>query len=182
LQNDNYYKQSFIDLYPTGITSENVQDAIATYERTLLTPNSPFDLYLKGDNNAIDDKTKEGYKLFKSYGCSSCHQGVLLGGNMYQKIGVFKSYNRFNQGKKIDFGRYEITKKEEDKFYFKVPSLRNIELTAPYFHDGSEADLLQVIKIMAEYQLGQIMPEEDAQKILSFLYSLTGLQPAPLLK
>ena len=162
------YKELFSKIYKDGITKNNITNAIAEFEKTLITPNSPFDRYLRGDKNAISKKQKEGYELFITKGCISCHQGKNIGGNMFNKFGVVISIDTKN------LGRYNVTKKEEDKYFFKVPSLRNITLTAPYFHDGSQKDLKQVVFFMAKYQVGRPISDEEVDKILSFFKSLEG--------
>lgn len=167
------FNQSFED----GITSKNIQTAIATFERSLITPNAPIDRYLQGDENALSDEQKKGYQLFKDYGCSACHQGVLIGGNMFQKIGIFRTLKELEI--KEDLGRFMVTKNPADKYSFKVPSLRNIALTAPYFHDGQTSNLTEAVKIMAAAQLGQEIPDSDIKKIVAFLHALTGDIPDP---
>lgn len=166
------YKELFGKIYKDGITKKNIADSIAEYEKTLITPNSPFDRYLKGEKNAITEKQKEGYELFKNKGCVACHNGVNIGGNLYSKFGVLYDAQSSN------LGRYHITKKEKDKYYFKVPTLRNIEHTAPYFHDGRTFSLHDTVKIMALYQIGRPITDDEVDKIVSFLYSLS----APLFK
>ena len=176
------YVNKFEKIYNREITENNIKDAIATFERSLYTPNAPFDLYLRGNKNAISPQAKEGYGLFKSYGCVTCHQGMLVGGNMFQSLGVFGDYfaDRGNVIKS-DYGRYNVTGKEEDRYVFKVPSLRNIELTSPYFHDGNAQTLDEAIKLMGQYQLGVDIPQKDVDLIMSFLRSLTGeYQDEPL--
>ena len=165
------YKKEFVDIYKDGITKENIGDAIAEYEKTLITPNAPFDKYLRGDENAITQKQKDGYELFKTKGCIACHHGINVGGNLYNKFGVMKDV------KSKRLGRYEVTKNEADKHYFKVPSLRNVEKTAPYLHDGRYDKLEDVVKFMADYQLGRLVSEEEVDKIVSFLNSLSGEIP-----
>lgn len=165
------YKEKFDAIYSNGITKENIADAIAEYERTLITPNSPFDLYLKGDINALNEDEKEGFELFKTKGCIACHHGVNVGGNLYNKFGIFVSSDS------KDLGRYNVTHKEKDKYYFKVPSLRNIEKTAPYFHDGRTSELDEAVRTMAMYQLGRKITDEEVQKIVAFLKSLSGEIP-----
>jgi cytochrome c peroxidase len=143
LNQDKEYKTQFAKIYKDGITPQNIADAIAEFEKALTTPNSRFDKYLRGDKKALSKEEIEGYKLFKEYGCISCHNGVNMGGNLLQKIGVVKEFIH------EDFGLYNITKKEEDRYYFKVPSLRNVALTAPYFHDGRIPTLEKAVeKIM----------------------------------
>jgi len=176
LQKDPMYVSEFERIYPDGITQENVADAIAEYEKTLVTPNAPFDRYLKGEKNAIDPEAEEGYELFKSKGCIVCHNGVNVGGNFYNKFGIFKDANS------SALGRYNITKKEEDKFVFKVPSLRNVALTAPYMHDGRADTLEEAVEIMSEHQLGRYMSKEEIEKIVAFLKSLTGEIPLSVKK
>ena len=169
------YVNSFEAAYGSEITPDNIKNAIATFQRSLYTPNAPFDLYLKGNKNAISPQAKNGYDLFKSYGCISCHQGMLVGGNMFQSLGIFGNYFA-DRGSitKSDYGRYNVTEKEEDRYVFKVPSLRNIVLTSPYFHDGNPQTLDQAIKLMGKYQLGVDIPQKDVDLIMSFLRSLTG--------
>ena len=162
------YKASFDKIYGQ-ITMQNITDAIAEFEKTLITPNSPFDRYLNGDENAISSQAKRGWEAFKSNGCIACHQGQNVGGTMYQKIGIFEPYpNQEN------LGRYEITKIESDKMVFKVPSLRNVAKTAPYYHDGSIPTLDACVQFMAYYQLGRFLDQQTVDDIVAFLESLTG--------
>ncbi len=173
------YQQSFAQLYSDGITVANVTNALAIYQRSLYTPNSRFDQYLRGNLQAISDSEKQGYQLFKDYGCVSCHQGMNVGGNLYQKFGTMGDYFR-NRGSKIttaDLGRYNVTKNPADKFVFRVPSLRNVALTAPYFHDGSVSTLKEAITVMANYQLGRSLSAQDTTLIANFLRTLTGEHP-----
>ena len=162
------YKASFDKIYGE-ITMKNITDAIAEFEKTLITPNAPFDRYLNGDENAISSQAKRGWEAFKSNGCVACHQGQNIGGTMYQKIGIFEPYpNQEN------LGRYEITKIESDKMVFKVPSLRNVAKTAPYYHDGSIPTLDVCVQFMAYYQLGRFLDQQTVDDIVAFLESLTG--------
>lgn len=151
------YVSKFKEIYLDGITAENIKDAIATFEKSLITPNSRFDRYLLGDANALNEREKKGYQLFKSYGCIACHQGTGVGGNMFQKFGIVKEHP--DKGKR---GLY------------KVPSLRNVALTFPYFHDGSAPTLEEAVQEMAKYQLGRNLNEKDIQFIVDFLKTLTG--------
>lgn len=169
------YRQAFETVYDDKITQANVINAIVTYEETLTTPNAPFDRYIQGDQAALSTAAQEGYQLFKNYGCISCHQGVNVGGNMFQKFGVIGDYfaDRGNITN-ADFGRFNVTQKEADRYVFRVPSLRNVAITPPYFHDGSAATLEQAIEIMVKYQLGRPIPSEHVQRITQFLQSLTG--------
>ncbi|MFK5968921.1 MAG: cytochrome-c peroxidase [Candidatus Marithrix sp.] len=155
------------------ISIDQITDAIAVFEETLVTPNSKFDKWLQGDDNAISTQEKAGYDLFKTKGCITCHNGVGVGGGSYQKFGVVKPYPDTKT-----LGRYGVTKQEQDKYFFKVPLLRNIELTAPYFHDASTWDLAEAVNVMAEYQLGIKLSAEENQNIVAFLKTLTGEQPS----
>ena len=169
--NNTSYQNRFKNIYSDGITKNNIVDAIAEFEKTLTTPNSPFDKYLRGDKNAITQKQMDGYALFKSKGCIACHHGINVGGNLYNKFGVMKDI----ESKRL--GRYEVTKNEGDKYYFKVPSLRNIAKTSPYLHDGRFKKLEDTVKFMAHYQLGRTISQEDVDKVVAFLNSLTGEIP-----
>ena len=165
------YRLAFEKVYTDGITKENIADAIAEYEKTLITPNGPFDRYLKGDKNAIGQEAKRGYALFKEKGCILCHNGVNVGGNLYNKFGVYKDANS------TDLGRYNITGREEDRYIFKVPSLRNVARTAPYMHDGRFAKLRDAVSFMTQYQLGRYMEPEEIDAIVAFLKTLNGTLP-----
>lgn len=167
------YSEAFKRAYGQSINADNIQHAIAEFEKTLLTPNSPFDLYLKGNSTAISPQAKKGYQYFKAYGCISCHQGVNVGGNLFQKMGVLKDI-ALHPVLGQDLGRYTITGNEWDKRVFRVPSLRLVSLTPPYFHDGSVATLSEAIDVMIEYQLGRQVPEEHKLAIIEFLKSLAG--------
>jgi cytochrome c peroxidase len=177
---DPVYQAEFAVSYKGDISKANIQNALATYERTLVTPDSRFDQYLRGDQNAISAEEKAGYLKFKQYGCIACHQGMNVGGNMFQKFGVMGDYfaTRGNQTE-ADLGRYLVTGEEEDKHVFKVPSLRNVALTAPYFHDGSAKTLDDAVDVMFRYQLGRVASKEDKAAIIQFLNTLTGLPPTP---
>jgi cytochrome c peroxidase len=178
---DANYRRMFSGSYRDGVTSVNIQNALATYERTLITPDSRFDRYLRGDPNAISNAEKAGYVKFKQYGCIACHQGVNVGGNMFQKFGVMGDYFAQRGNPTVsDMGRYLVTREEEDKHVFKVPSLRNVALTAPYFHDGSAKTLDAAVDVMFKYQLGRMASREDKAAIIEFLNTLTGeLQRTP---
>ena len=149
-------------------------DAIVEFEKTLITPNSRFDRYLRNDGS-LTNKEIEGYTLFKELGCVSCHQGTNIGGNLYQKFGLFYDYlaERGNIQKQ-DYGRYNTSNREMDKFVFKVPSLRNIAVTAPYLHDGSAKTIEQAISIMGKTQVGKVLTDNEIELIKSFLNTLTG--------
>lgn len=165
----------FARRYPQGIAESSIKDALATFEASLATPNAPFDRYLSGDTNAIDAEARRGFELFTSYGCSSCHQGRGVGGNMFQKLGVMGDYFA-DRGRDSapDQGRFNVTHDEADRHVFKVPSLRNVALTAPYLHDGSVATLDGVVRVMARYQLGRDLAAPDADALVAFLRTLTG--------
>ncbi len=172
---DDGYVHDFAAAYPTGATAENARDALVLYELSLVTPDSRFDLWLGGDGDAISAAEKQGYELFKRYGCISCHQGTNVGGNMVERLGVMRDYfaDRGNVTD-VDLGRYVVTKDERDRYVFRVPSLRNVEKTAPYFHDGSAPTLEDAVDVMARYQLGRPLEGDDADRIVAFLKTLTG--------
>jgi cytochrome c peroxidase len=169
------YRETFALVYPEGIRVDTIKDAIATFERSLATPNSRFDRFLKGDVNLLSEEEKDGYRLFKNYGCSSCHQGANVGGNMFEKLGVMGDYFA-DRGKptRADLGRFNVTGDQADQHVFRVPGLRNAALTAPYLHDGSAATLEDAVAIMARYQLGRRLSPAELQKITSFLKTLNG--------
>jgi cytochrome c peroxidase len=175
LQGDGAYSKSFVAAYGGAPAAGNMLDALAAFQRSLLTPNSRFDRRLRGDHNAISPEEERGYQLFKSYGCVACHQGVNLGGNLFQRFGVF--YDPFAQRKsatEADLGRFSVTGVEADKHVFRVPSLRNVAITAPYFHNGEISSLVEAVEIMARSQLGKELPAEDIDRIVQFLHTLTG--------
>ncbi|MDP2559755.1 cytochrome-c peroxidase [Psychrobium sp. 1_MG-2023] len=168
------YLDRFSFVYNDGITKDNIIDAIVTFEHSLITPNSLFDRYLRGEETALPIIAKVGYQRFKSFGCVSCHQGINVGGNMFQRLGIMQPYFDPSSTNPSDLGRYNITKRDIDRFVFKVPSLRNVAQTAPYFHDGSVATLDEAIEIMAKYQLGKDISAEDVVAIKAFLNTLSG--------
>lgn len=164
------YKTAFAKAFPGAknpITYQNIADAIAAFERTLIT-HDRFDDFLKGDDKALTKEEVLGLQTFLSQGCTTCHTGPLLGGNTYRKMGQARPYENTK-----DLGRYEVTKKEEDKFLFKVPSLRNVALTEPYFHDGGAATLAEAVAKMAYLQLGKQLSEQEVASIVAFLKTLT---------
>ncbi len=174
LNQSDRYARDFGQIYADGIQRDNVKDAIATFERSLITPNSRFDQYLLGNRDALTTEEKQGYYLFKEYGCASCHQGVNIGGNLFQKFGVMSSRSGGGNATKADLGRFNVTGLEADKFVFKVPSLRNVALTAPYFHDGSVKQLDQAVTIMSVTQLGRPLTAAETAALVKFLKSLSG--------
>lgn len=153
-----------------------VLEALAMFQRSLVTPNAPFDRYLNGDTDALSKAQVEGYHLFKRYGCASCHQGSNIGGNMFQKFGVFTApdASQTDGGEEGDLGRWTITGAHRDRGVFRVPSLRNVDVTPPYFHDGRVETLAEAVVIMAQSQLGQDLPPADVSSIVAFLKALTG--------
>lgn len=156
------------------VSIDEVTKAIAAFEETLVTPNSRFDKWLKGDKKALNAAETAGYKLFKESGCVACHNGPAVGGNSYQKMGVVESYKTASKAE----GRSAVTGKDADRFYFKVPTLRNVELTYPYFHDGEADTLKQAVETMSRIQLGRKFTDDENAKIVAFLKTLTGDQPA----
>ena len=175
LRSKSEYIQAFARIYPDGLARPNINDAIATFEQSLYTPNSRFDKFLRGNKQALTAAETQGYQLFKDYGCVSCHQGVNVGGNMFQSFGVMGNYFA-ERGNiiKADLGRFNVTQDEADRFVFRVPSLRNVALTPPYFHDGSAQTLEQAIAVMAKYQLGRPLSSQQTKLIAQFLRTLNG--------
>jgi len=175
LSSDPVLSSEFKDAYGDGITRQNIIDAIVEFEKTLVTPNSRFDRYLRNESDSLNEEEIEGYQKFKELGCISCHQGINIGGNLFQKFGVF--YNYIAERGNItqpDYGRMNNTERQMDKFVFKVPSLRNIALTAPYLHDGSAETLEEAIDIMGRTQLGRTLTVDEILMIKAFLNTLTG--------
>lgn len=174
------YKEMFKAAFPDQkdpITYHNIAVAIAEYEKGLMSP-SPFDDYLKGNLAALDAQQRQGLKTFIETGCITCHTGVNLGGHMYQKFGLVKGpYWEYTGSERQDLGRYAVTQNEADMYVFKVPSLRNVEKTWPYFHDGSVADLGKAVRIMATTQLGRDLSNTQTDDIVAFLRTLTGEIP-----
>ncbi len=146
-----------------------------------MTP-SRFDDYLAGNVSSLTKLEKEGLETFINTGCITCHIGNVLGGNMFQKFGLYGNYWDYTNSKPIDNGRFDVTQKESDKYVFKVPSLRNIDKTQPYFHDGSVSDLNEAVVIMAKTELDKDLSEDETTKIIAFLGTLTGEVPANLKK
>lgn len=159
------------------IDIDKVTLAIAAFEETLVTPNARFDKWLKGDKAAITKAEQEGYVLFKESGCVACHNGPAVGGSSFQKMGVVEAYKASSPAE----GRVAVTKDEADRFNFKVPTLRNVELTYPYFHDGEAATLTEAVDVMGRIQLGKRFTPEENAKIVAFLKTLTGDQPSFLM-
>ena len=156
------------------ITIDEVTTAIAEFEKTLVTPNSPFDQWLLGDRAALNEQELAGYKLFKESGCVACHNGEAVGGNSFQKMGIMEPYNAKSPAE----GLSAVTGKDADRFKFKVPTLRNVEMTYPYFHDGEAETLTEAVDVMGRLQLGKKFSDQENAQIVAFLKSLTGDQPA----
>ena len=174
------YAEAFAEAFPgesDPITQKNWGAAIAAFERTLLTP-ARFDAFLAGDPKALTATELAGLKKFIDLGCASCHDGAGVGGASFQKFGVAEDYWKATGSAPVDKGRADVTKNDADLYVFKVPQLRNVARTAPYFHDGSVAELPRAVKIMAKVQLGQELKDQDAADIVAFLGSLTGPVPA----
>ena len=175
LYQDEYYPDTFEALYPDGITRETVKNAIAEFMRSLNTPDGRFDRWLRGDETALTDVEKEGYRLFKDYGCVSCHQGANVGGNMFQVFGVLNDFfTRRGNITEADLGRFNVTGHPDDRHAFKVPSLRMAAHTAPYLHDGSAETLRDAVDAMFEFQLGREAPDRDKDLIVEFIKTLAG--------
>ena len=173
------YAASFKAAFPgeaQPVTLANAQKAIAVFEATLITPNAPFDKYLKGDATALSAQQKSGLRAFIGKGCAGCHNGINIGGGMYAPFGAVEK-----PGAELlppnDKGRFAVTKTATDEYVFKVPSLRNIALTAPYFHTGRSWDLRQAVAVMGSSQLGVQLTKQEVDDIAAFLASLTGEQP-----
>ena len=174
------YESGFREAYPgdpDAMTPANYGRAIAAYEATLMTP-SRFDAFLAGDERALSDAQKDGLKAFIATGCAGCHDGPLLGGTKLVKFGLLRDYWLETGAEKPDVGRFAVTKKDEDKYVFRVPMLRNVAKTAPYFHDGSVETLDRAVKVMGAVQLGRTLDDDTVRSIVAFLESLTGEVPA----
>jgi cytochrome c peroxidase len=174
------YEAAFHEAYPEAsewLTPLRYGQALQAYQRTLRTP-APFDAFLRGDDAALSTVQRAGLAKFIEVGCIACHRGALLGGTSMQKFGLLKAYWLATGSKEIDLGRYTVTKDEADRYVYRVPMLRNIAKTAPYFHDGSVAKLDDAVRVMAEVQLGRTLPDRDVADIVAFLGSLTGTPPA----
>ena len=176
LNADKAFVKSFKAVYPEGISEATITDAIEHFERTLITPNSRFDKWLRGDDAAITAEEFEGYELFKKYDCATCHAGKNLGGLSYELMGLRKHYfeARGLEMTEEDNGRYKETKQERDRHRFKVPGLRNVEHTWPYYHDGTRETLEDAVRDMGTYQSGVELTEDETAKITAFLKTLTG--------
>ncbi|AIJ10177.1 MULTISPECIES: cytochrome-c peroxidase [Edwardsiella] len=180
LNQDQAFKQEFLKVYPQGFSGKTITDAIAEFERTLITPNSAFDRYLRGDSSALTAQQQHGYQLFKDNRCATCHAGVAMGGESYEPLGLIKAYP-FGEVTSADIGRMNVTQDLRDKLRQKVPTLRNVELTGPYFHRGDVKTLDEAVKQMLRYQVGVTLPQSDVDDIVAFLKSLNGVYtPYPM--
>lgn len=171
LNKDPYFSDKFSTLFKEGVTQNSITQVITTFEESLITPNSAIDKFILGDKKALTAQQQRGLNLFQSYGCATCHQGINIGGNIFQKFGRLQ---HVPESLKIDSGRYAITNDPNDKHVFKVPSLRNIAETAPYFHNGEVTTLNEAVKIMARSQLGRELSETEIDDIVALLYSFSG--------
>ena len=176
LQADKDFARAFVKVYPDGITEANITDAIEQFERTLITPDSAFDKWLRGDDSAITAQELEGYELFKKYDCATCHAGPNLGGLSYELMGLRRHYfaERGLELTHEDNGRFKETGLERDRHRFKVPGLRNVEHTWPYYHDGTRETLEEAVRDMGLYQSGVELTEAEVAAITAFLNTLTG--------
>ena len=170
------YNTMFKEAFPeeeNPLTYENIKKSIGAFERTLITP-SKFDDFLNGDATALNEQEQRGLETYINIGCTTCHSGNNLGGTMFMKFGIYADYPEFTKSEKIDNGKFDLTKNEADKYVFKVSSLRNIEKTYPYFHDGSVADLGESVKIMAKTELNKDLTQEEVDDIVAYLKTLTS--------
>ncbi len=183
LKADETFNKAFTEVYADGINQANITNAIQEFEKTLLTPNSRFDKYLKGDKTAMNADEVAGYELFKKYNCATCHVGENMGGQSYELMGIKQDYfaDRGTELTNEDNGRYKETKDERDRHRFKVPGLRNIALTAPYYHDATQATLEDAVVSMARYEVGEELSQQEVQEIVAFLKTLTGEYKGKLL-
>jgi cytochrome c peroxidase len=162
-----------------GVTQTNITDAIAAFESTLLTPGA-FDRFVGGDASALNEQEQRGYMAFREVGCIACHSGPALGGQSYQKMGAVQDYFALRGGEltEADNGRFNVTQQESDRHFFKVPTLRNVAQTAPYFHDGSQTELAGAVRVMAQVQLGRELSDAQVADMVAFLGALDGELPA----
>ena len=183
LKADAAFSKAFTEVYPDGINEANITNAIQEFEKTLLTPNSRFDKYLKGDMAALTTEELAGYDLFKKYNCATCHVGENMGGQSYELMGIKQDYfaDRGTELTVEDNGRFKETKNERDRHRFKVPGLRNVALTAPYFHDATQATLEDAVRAMGKYEVGVDLSQQEVKQIVAFLQTLTGEYQGKLL-
>ncbi|PKG56893.1 cytochrome-c peroxidase [Shewanella sp. GutDb-MelDb] len=177
LSNQASYQSAFAKHYDEGITEHTIKDALITFMMQLNTPDAPFDRYLKGEPEALSQVAVLGWQKFQSLGCIYCHQGRNIGGNLFQKFGSVQSVTALN----ADLGRYEQTRDTNDKYVYRVPSLRNVAITPPYFHDGRSETLEEAVVVMAKVQLGKDLEAKTVVELIAFLDALTAPKP-PILK
>jgi cytochrome c peroxidase len=177
LQRDARYPSLFIAAYPDGLTQANVQHAIAEFERSLITPDAPFDRYVRGERDVLSAQQKRGFEHFRTLGCVTCHQGANAGGTLFHVMGRMRGFFEDRPERAADLGRFNVTGREEDKYKFRVPPLRNVALTGPYFHDGSVSSLREAVRLMAFHQLGYELGDAENDDLVAFLHALTGRQP-----
>jgi len=178
------YEALFKEAFPGDrdpVTVDNFAKAVGAFERTLMTP-APFDDFVKGNAKALTAAQKRGLQAFIDTGCMTCHFSPYLGGQLYQKFGVFEPYEKYTKSQAVDEGRFAVTKNPSDRFLFKVPVLRNVAATPPYFHDGSVEKLEDAVVIMAKIQLGKDLTRDQTSDLVAFLQSLTGVIPEAALK
>jgi cytochrome c peroxidase len=175
LKADAAFVAEFTAVYPEGLSKPTITHAIAEFERTLVTSNSRFDQYLRGKTDALNADELAGLALFRENGCATCHAGKALGGQSFERMGRRADYFADRgQLTDADHGRFSVTKSERDRHAFKVPTLRNIALTFPYFHDGSQQSLEQAVKTMAKYQAYRDFSDTEVTQVVAFLKTLTG--------
>jgi cytochrome c peroxidase len=174
LEADTAFVQQFLATYP-ALTGDHIADAIAAFESTLVTPNARFDQFLMGKADAITAEERSGYELFKANACATCHVGKAIGGQSFEYMGHRRDYfaDRGNVGE-VDFGRFNVTKESLDRHKFKVPTLRNVAQTAPYFHDASAADLAAAVRTMSKYNGAREFAPAEVDQLVAFLKTLTG--------
>ncbi len=178
LRRDAELAADFRKVFTDGLTADNLVAALAAFVRSLVTLDAPFDRWLRGDMKALSTEALRGYRLFKSRGCISCHQGRAVGGNLFAPLGVMGDYFADHGGDpRADAGREVVTGRIEDRHLFRVPSLRLVVLTPPYFHDGRVKTLEEAVRLMGRYQLGRELPDEEVEAIVTFLHSLIGHHP-----
>ncbi|MFK7161471.1 cytochrome c peroxidase [Marinospirillum sp. MEB164] len=179
LAEDRQLVAAFEAAYAEGMTPQTLRSALADFQRTLVTLNSPFDLWLAGETSAMDAQQQRGYRYFIDYGCVSCHQGANLGGNMVARMGSLHNYMELKGAalNHADLGRYRLTGRDDDRYVFRVPGLRSAALQSYFFHDASASSLEEAIDMMAHYQLGRHLPDEHRRAIAAFLTALVGEHP-----
>lgn len=174
INNDASYAKQFNEIYPDGVTTANIGNAISQHTRDMTRTDSRFNTFLKGDSSALNEQEQRGWERFKAVGCASCHNGINLGGNSYQRISNTMNYFSKREAKPADDGIYARSGREQDRHVFKVPSLNSVAMTAPYFHDGSVRTLTEAVQQMGELQAGRTLNPEDTTDIVAFLHTLSS--------